>query len=374
MNDSSMTTLKVKQINKSKVYHYIYEQKTTCKLFITQNLSMGLSTISQNLKLLEKEGLIYKNGSYESTGGRKADAIQIVADYKISIGVAILKDIIYIVATNLYGETIYSTMRPLNFVPTEQYYEVLSEFINSFIKENQLKNVLGVAIATQGIISINGDYVTYGKLLDNDSMNIENFKKFIPYPCKLEHDSKAAANLELWRNQDIKNGVVMLLNRNMGGAIVINGEIQNGENMRGGIVEHLCMNYDGAMCYCGKRGCLETYCSVSALEQTANLPVNLFFKKVQENDPKYLAIWQEYLNYLALAIRNLNVIIDGKFIISGYLAPFFKEHDIDYLVNRANTHSPFILPHENIIQGSNGEFTQAIGASLYYIKEFLKII
>ena len=51
---------------------------------------MGLSTVSQNLNLLEPEGLIEKNGFFASTCGRKANAIQIVSDFKISIGIGIL--------------------------------------------------------------------------------------------------------------------------------------------------------------------------------------------------------------------------------------------------------------------------------------------
>ena len=43
---------------------------------IVQDLQMGLSTVSQNLNLLEKEGLIDRNGYFDSTGGRKAQAIQ----------------------------------------------------------------------------------------------------------------------------------------------------------------------------------------------------------------------------------------------------------------------------------------------------------
>ncbi len=39
----------------------------------------GLSTVSQNLNLLEKEGLIDRNGYFDSTGGRKAPGHQIVS-------------------------------------------------------------------------------------------------------------------------------------------------------------------------------------------------------------------------------------------------------------------------------------------------------
>ena len=68
-----------------------------------RDLQMGLSTVSQNLNELENDGLISRNGYFESTGGRKAQIIKIVEDFRISIGLGILKDMFHIVAVNLYG-------------------------------------------------------------------------------------------------------------------------------------------------------------------------------------------------------------------------------------------------------------------------------
>ena len=90
MNEKGLTSINLKKINRSKVYRYIYKEKVTSKLQIVQALQMGLSTVSQNLALLEEEGLIRRNGYFDSTGGRKAHAIQIVPDYKIAIGIGIL--------------------------------------------------------------------------------------------------------------------------------------------------------------------------------------------------------------------------------------------------------------------------------------------
>ena len=64
---------------------------------------MALSTVSQNISLLEEEGLIERKGYFDSTGGRKAHAIRIVPDFKIAIGVGILKDMFHIIAVDLYG-------------------------------------------------------------------------------------------------------------------------------------------------------------------------------------------------------------------------------------------------------------------------------
>ena len=100
MSEKGLTNISLKKINKSKVYQYIYRKKTTSKLQIVQELQMGLSTVSQNLNLLEQEGLIEKNGFFESTGGRK---VQIVSDFKISIGIGILKGMFHITAVDLYG-------------------------------------------------------------------------------------------------------------------------------------------------------------------------------------------------------------------------------------------------------------------------------
>ena len=76
MSEKGLTNISLKKINKSKVYQYIYRKKTTSKLQIVQELQMGLSTVSQNLNLLEQEGLIEKNDFFESTGKRPSDCIR----------------------------------------------------------------------------------------------------------------------------------------------------------------------------------------------------------------------------------------------------------------------------------------------------------
>ena len=60
MSEKGLTNISLKKINKSKVYQYIYRKKKTSKQQIVQELQMGLSTVSQNLNLLEQEGLIKK--------------------------------------------------------------------------------------------------------------------------------------------------------------------------------------------------------------------------------------------------------------------------------------------------------------------------
>lgn len=377
MSEKGLTNISVKKINRSKVYQYIYRKKITSKLQIVQDLQMGLSTVSQNLNLLEQDGLIEKNGYFESTGGRKANAIQIVSDFRISIGIGILKNMFHITAVDLYGNTLYANTIPLPYSNTPDYYKQVTDKIKEFIATNQYdeEKILGVSIATQGITSPDHSTVLYGNIMNNTGMILEDFSRYLPYPCYLEHDSKSAAFLELWKHPELDSAVVFLLNRNLGGAIITNHQIHQGSSMHSGTIEHICINPDGPLCYCGNRGCLETYCSANALEQAAGMNIKDFFSLLREKkSPQLTQIWKDYLHHLAFAMKNINLIIDAPIIISGYLAPYFLEDDIAYLTKHINVSSPFALNKEHIFVGTNGQYTPAIGAALFYINQFIHAI
>ena len=298
MSEKGLTNISLKKINKSKVYQYIYRKKTTSKLQIVQELQMGLSTVSQNLNLLEQEGLIEKNGFFESTGGRKANALQIVSDFKISIGIGILKGMFHITAVDLYGNAFYTDTIPLPYSNTPDYYKQVTDAVKEFISSRQYDNdkVLGISIATQGITSPDHTTVLYGDIMNNAGMKLDDFSRYLPYPCYLEHDSKSAAFLELWNHPELDSAVVFLLNRNLGGAIITNHQIHQGRSMHSGTIEHICVNPDGPLCYCGNRGCLETYCSANSLEQASGMTIKEFFPLLREKkSPQLIQIWEDYL-------------------------------------------------------------------------------
>ena len=376
MKEKGLTTITLKKINRSKVYQYIYQQKETSKLQIVSDLQMGLSTVSQNLNELENDGLISRNGYFESTGGRKAQIIRIVEDYRISIGLGILKDMFHIVAVNLYGDAIASETIGLPYENSDAYYSTLAENVERFIQEHQYlpEKIEGISIATQGIISPDGTAVTYGNIMGNTKMQLSDFSSRLPYPCHLEHDSKAAADLELWNHPQFDSALIFLLNQNLGGAIITGHSVHQGNHMRSGLFEHICIDPDGPTCYCGNRGCLETYCSANALKADAGMPINEFFNILHNTQaPTLSQIWQNYLDHLAFAIRNLNLVIDCPVIISGYLAPYFMESDLLYLLNKINEHSLFQMTRDQLSVGEHGQYTPAIGASLYYVKQFLNL-
>ena len=374
MSNSGMTTIEVKQINRSKVYQMIYEKRSISKQDLAQELHMGLTTVTQNLKALEEDGWIHRTGYYESTGGRKAQAIEIVPNARTTIGVFILKRSILLVAVDLYSNVMQQKTVTETFSATETYYQFLGKEVMRFANhvESNPDKISGVGIAIQGILSPDRSKIQYGKLLQHTGLNTADLTRYIPYPCFTEHDSKAAS-FEVSRNlPQLFDAVVFLLNKNLGSALVIHGEVHQGKSMHSGTIEHMCIVPNGTPCYCGGKGCLETYCSAESLQsQIHGNSFESFFQSVRENEPKSKAIWEMYLSKLAAAIQNVNTVIDSDVILSGFLVPYLTEADLEFLKQKI-TEPPFFAERDITIQlGKHGEFAPAIGAALPFVKRII---
>lgn len=376
MSATGMTSIEVKKINKHNIYTYIYQQKNTSRQGIVDALHISLSTVIQNLKLLEKEGLIYRAGYYQSTGGRKAYNIRIVKDARITLGIGILKNQIYIVAIDLYGSLIKKSTLTLAFSANETYYRQLGDTVSNFIQQGKWKMdcLLGAGIAIQGIANEEGTTINYGPILTNSGLRLCDLAQYIPCQSFLIHDSKAAALAELWYHKDIKNATVLLLNQNFGGALIKERQLHYGQNLHGGLLEHMSIDPDGPICYCGRHGCLETFCSADSLAKIAGMELDLFFQRLRKNDSTVKKIWEEYLNNLAFAIRNLQIIMDFPVIVSGLLTSYMIQEDFDELRDRINMQSSFPFARESLLSGQHGPLAPAIGSALYFVDKWLQKI
>ena len=70
-----------------------------------------------------------------------------------------------------------------------------------------------------------------------------------------------------------KNIILLTIGTRLGGGIIINGELLYGHGYVAGEVGHMVIESNGELCVCGKRGCLESYCSGSAMIRYARKTV-----------------------------------------------------------------------------------------------------
>lgn len=254
-------------VTRKRIYDLIYQKEKLSKQDIAYELKLSLPTVTQNLQSLEDAQLIRRGGSFASTGGRKAQIISCIYDARIAVGVEIRRDAFSIAAINLMGVPVCTQRYPFPFTNEDSYFSLVSKQLLDFLEQTAYpsSSILGVGIVLQGLISSDGQLVTYGKILDCTGLSIHSFTKYLPYPCTMIHDAEAAATMELWNHPERKNAIFFHIRDNLSGALIVNGKFLKGCELKSGVFEHMTIIPDGPPCYCGKRGCMETCCSTAAL-------------------------------------------------------------------------------------------------------------
>lgn len=368
----ALTTAEIRRLNCEKIFTYIYHSKRTSKQTIAQALSLSMPTVTQNLRILENLGLIERNGFYESTGGRKAQMIHCIQDARIAIGVMVFQESLHMCAIDLCAHIIRETQYALAFQNEDGYYRQVGRLVTDFTNSLPYppERILGIGISIQGLVSPDGEQVIFGSILHNTGATRQTFQQYLPYPCRLLHDTDAAATAEFWHNEEVQDAVYLVLNRNLGGALVIDGEIRYGS----GIIEHMTLFPGGKPCYCGKLGCVEAYCSANSLRQASGLPFELFFQQLRAGSPKCTAIWEEYLRNLALAVDSIRMLVNCQFMIGGFLQQFMIAEDFQLLTRYVEELTSFPELPVSFVQGRHGHRASMLGAAIYYVDSFLRSI
>lgn len=370
----SITPNQIKESNRNLIYQYIYKNPGVSQLDITYHLHLSRPTVTTNLSSLEEDGLIEKSGQIDTEYvGRKATAYSIVSDYRVGIGIEILRNEVKINAVNLYGQKIERLAFSISYENTDAYYHEVSNRILEFkdslhFKEEQL---LGIGFAMQALVSPDHRTIIYGKILSCTGLTIDAFTKYLPYPCSFIHDADSAAISELWVSPELSDAFYLSLSKHLGASIISKGKLLEGKHGHSSTIEHIQMEKDGKLCYCGKHGCMETLCSLSALLGEESL--DEFFKKKKNGDKEAEKRWNSYLAELARAINMLHLIYDTDFILGGYITPYLTKQDIQILHELINEMTPFEEESDFIQISKMPKHNISIGAALPYIQEFLNI-
>lgn len=373
MEKISMNDIRKK--NYSDVYRLIYQEKRVSKSQIASTLQMSLPTVTQHLTALEEEGLIEKQGQLTSGIGRKAAAYTARASARVAVGVEVLSESVTAVLIDLYGSVIAKKERRLIFSQENAYWEALAALIREVLENAGAagETVLGIGLGMQGLVTENGREMLYGKILDCTGLTVRPLEAHLPYPVWFVHDSECAAELELWRHPELKDAIYLSLGKHLGGAIISDGRIQRGRTGRTGTFEHMTLEEGGRRCYCGKLGCVECYCSADALLHDGET-LTEFFSLLRAGAAQHRARWSEYINWLALALNNIHMVMDGVMILGGHIAPYLIQDDLDQLFAAIQSRTAF-PERENFLRlGVQENDIIATGAAIPLVRSFLKSI
>lgn len=139
-------------------------------------------------------------------------------------------------------------------------------------------------IQTMGIGAPDANY--YTGIIDNPA-NLpwkgeiplaKMFSDRLGIPVALTNDANAAAIGEMAYGaaKGMKNFIMITLGTGVGSGIVVNGQVVYGSDGFAGELGHVIVDKssEARSCGCGRKGCLETYCSATGVARTAKMIVS----------------------------------------------------------------------------------------------------
>lgn len=163
-----------------------------------------------------------------------------------------------------------------------QGYNSVDDYVKASVEALQIiiDQVGGIGkIKAMGIGAPNGNYyngtIEFAPNLEWGHDGVvplaDMFSKALGIPVALTNDANAAAIGEMTYGvaRGMKNFIDITLGTGVGSGIVVNGQVVYGSDGFAGELGHVIVIEDGRVCGCGRKGCLEAYCSATGVARTA---------------------------------------------------------------------------------------------------------
>lgn len=197
-----------------------------------------------------------------------------------------------------------------------------------------------VGIGNPGVIDSENGVIVYSNNLAWENVPLtESFKKYIDLPVHVSNDANCAAMGEVVAGaaKGSSNVILLTLGTGVGGGIILDGKVFEG-GIGGAELGHATLIAGGKLCTCGRRGCIESYCSATGLIDAANSaleknPDSLMgvmkekegamngkipFDAAQAGDQTAQAVVGQYIEWLGEAVTNyVNIFRPEVVLLSG---------------------------------------------------------
>lgn len=211
--------------------------------------------------------------------------------------------------------------------------------IRGYLEQKKIadEDILGLGIGVPGPVNSKGvvnKCINLGWGVFNIAQALSELTGF---PVKAGNDANVAALGEYWKGggQGCENMVFVTLGTGVGGGIVVEGRLLHGAHGSGSEIGHLVLERsETEPCNCGKRGCVEQYCSATGVVRLAkrylakhDTPSSLrslsamtckdVFDAGKARDEAALAILDQFYRYMGEFLGNVCSTVDPEVVVIG---------------------------------------------------------
>lgn len=253
------------------ITHYIYNGSSTIT-DLAKELDLSVPTVTKFIDDMCDEGYIIDCGKLETNGGRHPNLYGLNADSGYFVGVELRQFSVNMGIMNFKGDMVQLEMDiPFRVKNTPDYLDDFCKLVKQFVEKSGVdKNkIFNINIDLSGRINPDEGY----------SYSIFNFserplteiisEKIGGFRVSIDNDTRAMAFGEYMRGavKGEKNIIFVNVSWGLGMGIIIDGKLYKGKSGFSGEFGHNYGYENEIICHCGKKGCIETEVSGSALHR-----------------------------------------------------------------------------------------------------------
>lgn len=211
--------------------------------------------------------------------------------------------------------------------PVEFSENLKTEVEKAFSQSHELK---AITVSTAGAVNEAGTVIRSPNL-GWESVPLKTYmEKTFSLPVAVMNDCDAGVLAEKYLTPTSENIMYITLSSGVGGGLLLNNRLVRGENCAAAEVGHLIVAPQGEKCTCGRRGCLQAYCSGRSLAREFRKELADFsgesdkeylqqaFDLIRKNDERMIAIADHAFMYLGMSIAYISGLLDiSEFRLGG---------------------------------------------------------
>ena len=231
-------------------------------------------------------------------------------------------------------------------LPERGYEAVIRDMANLAIQVardsgHEIGDMEAIGVGLPGIMDPRTGRIPFCTNLGwHDVPLVEEMAKYVDVPVFVDNDATVAGLAESVAgvSAGCENSVFVTLGTGVGGGVVLGGKVFSGSHGVATEIGHMITVVDGEMCTCGNRGCFERYASATALIREGRRmceakPDAALAKSVggdlsainakhvidlaKAGDPDCAAIFDRYVEHLAIGLVNIINLYDPEVIVLG---------------------------------------------------------
>lgn len=184
------------------------------------------------------------------------------------------------------------------------------------------ERVTAIGVAFPGLVDDRAGLVRSSVMLDGwrDVPLAARIAAACDVPCAVDNDANAAARGELaTRAGDVPDGswLFVAVGTGIGGAAFAGRTPVRGASRHAGEIGHLLVDRAGDRCWCGRRGCLNTIASGSAIERRAGAPPGTLAARFLAGDPAIRTTVRDGARALGAALADALHLLSPALIVLG---------------------------------------------------------